>query len=139
MAQDLEAGTPVVVLLDGVEFHLDAEDVELRVKSQSGFAVSRDGAYVVALDLDLDDGLRRRGTVRELVRQVQDLRKERGLDVSDHIVLSLAGIDLSDDERSLVGREVLADAIEDGSLADGGASLDLDDGVGVTAWLRRVG
>jgi isoleucyl-tRNA synthetase len=139
VAQDLEAGTPVVVLLDGVEFHLDAEDVELRVKSQSGFAVSRDGAYVVALDLDLDDGLRRRGTVRELVRQVQDLRKERGLDVSDHIVLSLAGIDLSDDERSLVGREVLADAIEDGSLADGGASLDLDDGVGVTAWLRRVG
>jgi len=94
---------------------------------------------VVALDLDLDDGLRRRGTVRELVRQVQDLRKERGLDVSDHIVLSLAGIDLSDDERSLVGREVLADAIEDGSIADGGASLDLDDGVGVTAWLRRVG
>jgi isoleucyl-tRNA synthetase len=138
VAQDLESGTPVSVVLDGVEFHLGAEDVELRVKSQSGFAVSRDGAYVVALDLDLDAGLRRRGTIRELVRQVQDLRKERGLDVSDHIALALVGIDLSADERTLVGREVLADSIDDGPSDGGGATLDLDDGVVATAWLRRV-
>ena len=58
-----------------------AEDVELRVRAEAGFAISREGAVVVALDLELDDALRRRGVVRELVRQVQELRKERGFEV----------------------------------------------------------
>ena len=55
------------------------DDVELRVRAEAGFAVSRDGREVVALDLELDDELRRRGVVRELVRQIQELRKDSGL------------------------------------------------------------
>ena len=49
------------------------------MKSQGGFAVSRDGGEVIALDLTLNDELRRRGYLRDVVRQVQDLRKNSGL------------------------------------------------------------
>ena len=62
-----------------------ADEVELRVRAQPGFAVSRDGAEVLALDLALDDDLRRRGLAREVIRHVQDLRKATGLEVSDTI------------------------------------------------------
>ena len=48
---------------------------------------------VVALDLTLNDELRRRGFLRDVVRQVQDLRKNSGLDVADRIVLHVTGLD----------------------------------------------
>jgi len=55
--------------------------------------VSRDGGEVIALDLALDDALLRRGYLRDVVRQVQDLRKNSGLDVADRIVLYVSGVD----------------------------------------------
>ena len=102
-AADLAAGRPVVVELDDGPVELVGDEVELRVQAQPGFAVSRDGAEVVALDLALDDDLRRRGLAREVIRHVQDLRKATGLEVSDWIHLHLVGLDdlapLFDDHR----------------------------------------
>ncbi len=107
-ATELAAGRPVAVDLGDGTVELAPDEVELRVRAQPGFAVSRDGAEVVALDLTLDDDLRRRGLAREVVRHVQDLRKTEGLEVSDWIRVSLVGVDdlqpLFDD----IGREVLA-------------------------------
>ena len=60
-ASAIESGEPIAVTLSTGTFELSGDDVELRVKGQAGFAVSRDGAEVVALDLTLTDELRRRG------------------------------------------------------------------------------
>jgi isoleucyl-tRNA synthetase len=126
----LSAGEPVTVELDDGPVELEADEVELRVKSQSGFAVSRDGAEVVALDLTLDDDLRRRGLARELVRHVQDLRKATGLEVSDWIDLYLVGLDDLEPLFDGVAREVLARSVTTAAPEGGGdgVSIDLDDG-----------
>ena len=92
-AETLESGGALSVTLSSGTFELNAEDIELRVKGQDGYAVSRDGGEVIALDLTLNDELRRRGFLRDVIRQVQDLRKNSGLDVADRIVLHVAGID----------------------------------------------
>jgi isoleucyl-tRNA synthetase len=42
----------------------------------------------VALDLELDDELRRAGYAREAIRVIQEARKSSGLDVSDRITLT---------------------------------------------------
>src|SRR6202012_4195148 len=97
-----------VPLPDGTEVVLAPDEVELRVKAQPGFSVSRDGGEVVALDLGLDEGLRARGLVREVVRHVQDLRKAAGFEVSDTIVLYAEGLDDLADHLPAVAREVLA-------------------------------
>ena len=47
----------------------------------------------MALDLDLDDDLRREGLARELVRALNDLRKEHGLAIADRVRLTLSGPD----------------------------------------------
>ena len=91
-ASALEAGQPVTVMLGGEPVELSAGDLTLRVRGQPGFAVSREGGEVVALDLTLDDDLRKRGTAREVVRLVQDLRKTSGLEVSDRIRLYVDGL-----------------------------------------------
>ena len=102
----------VVELADG-PVELSGDEVELRVRAQAGFAVSRDGAEVVALDLALDDDLRRRGLAREVIRHVQEMRKDAGLEVSDWIHLHLVGLDDLEPLFDAIGREVLARSVVD--------------------------
>ena len=137
-AQTLEAGGAVDVVLSSGTFALAGEDLELRVKGQGGFAVSRDGGEVVALDLELDDELRRRGFLRDVVRQVQDLRKSSGFDVADRIVLHLEGVDDLADGFEGLASEVLAARVVAGQGPGDGTALELDDGRSAHAWVERI-
>ena len=135
-AAALEGGGTVTVELSGGPVALGPDELEVRVRGQEGFAVSREGSAVVALDLALDDDLRRRGLVREVVRHVQDLRKARGLEVSDRIHLWLTGVDpgLFD----AIGREVLAVEVSPGPGRGEAVALEVG-GVGrVEAWLEKA-
>jgi isoleucyl-tRNA synthetase len=140
-AAALEAGQSISVMLGGDAVELSPDDVQLRVRGQSGFAVSREGGEVVALDLGLTDSLRHRGLAREVVRLVQDLRKTSGLQVSDRIRLHLTGLDVIADHFDFIGREVLAVEVVSGPGAGGGEELELDDGEltePVRAWVEKV-
>ena len=124
----------------GGVFELSADELELRVKSQGGYAVSRDGAEVVALDLARSEDLRRRGFVRDVVRQVQDLRKNSGLDVADRIVLNLTGLDdLVERLRAPSRARSLALEVIVGAPAPARAARwRLDDGRAALAWIKKV-
>ena len=144
VADALAAGRTYAVAVEGVPggaVDLGPDDVELRVKAQPGFAVSRDGGEVVALDLALDDDLRRRGLVREVVRHVQDLRKQRGLAVSDVIDLTLDGVDDLAPHFDAIGREVLARTVSTTAPAaptGEGVEVELDTDLGprpATVWI----
>ena len=142
-AADLAAGRPVVVQLEDGPVELVGDEVELRVQAQSGFAASRDGAEVVALDLGLDDQLRLRGLAREVIRHVQDLRKASGFDVSDWIVLHLAGLDDLETMAESIGREVLARTVSFSAPEGGppGTRLQIDAGDSVreaTIWVIKA-
>ncbi|HEY1828619.1 MAG TPA: isoleucine--tRNA ligase [Acidimicrobiales bacterium] len=144
-AASLENGESITVVIGGVEEALGPDDVQLRVRGQEGFAVSREGGEVVALDLALNEDLRHRGLAREVVRLVQDLRKASGLDVSDRITLHVTGLDAIAGLFDYIGREVLAVEIVVGAGEGEGTVLDLDldeadrDGsTPVTVWLRKA-
>ena len=137
-AQALESGSSISLTLSTGAFELSGEDIELRVKGQGGFAVSRDGGEVIALDLTLDDALLRRGYLRDIVRQVQDLRKNSGLDVSDRIVLHLTGVDDLTDGFDVLATEVLATEVVVGAGSGEGTVLELDDGRDVRAWITKA-
>jgi len=137
-AETLEAGGRVIVELSSGSFELGGDDLELRVKSQGGFAVSRDGGEVIALDLTLNDDLLRRGYLRDVVRQVQDLRKNSGFDVSDRITLHVTGIEDLHEGFLTLASEVLATEVLVGEGAGEGTALELDDGRDAKAWVVRV-
>jgi isoleucyl-tRNA synthetase len=72
---------------------LDIQPADLLVESAAaeGFACAEEEGFLVGLDTTLDDVLRREGLARELVRAVQDARKQAGLEVADRIVLHVEG------------------------------------------------
>jgi len=70
---------------------LDPEDFLVETRSAEGYACAEDGGYLTALDTTLSDALIDEGFAREIVRSVQDARKQAGLEVSDRIVLGIVG------------------------------------------------
>ncbi len=134
-AEVLESGGRISVALAGTTVELGLDELELRVRSQGGFAVSRDGTAVVALDLEIDDDLRRRGLLRDVVRQVQDLRKGQGFDIADRIELWVSGLDDLAEEWPVLAREVLATAVHQSAGEGPGFALELD-GRDARVWLR---
>ena len=70
---------------------LDAGDVEVRASSHDQFALATDDDWAVALDLELDEALELEGLARQLARDVNDLRKRRGLSLSDRIEVVVEG------------------------------------------------
>jgi isoleucyl-tRNA synthetase len=140
-AATLEAGQAISIVLGGESVDLGPEDIQLRVRGQQGFAVSREGGEVVALDLTLDDALRQRGLAREVVRLLQDLRKTSGLEVSDRIHLHAVGLEPIAGHLDFIAREVLAVAIVPGPGEGEGVLLDLEaeDGAApVQVWLTKA-
>ena len=75
----------------GESITLTAEDVLIETSSAEGYACAEDSGYLTALDTTLDDELINEGFARELVRSIQDARKQAGLEVSDRISLGVSG------------------------------------------------
>lgn len=134
----LEAGGTVAVDLPSGTVLLGPDELELRVIGQPGFAVSRQGSEVVALDLHLDDDLRRRGMARDLVRLLQDLRKATGLEVSDRIRLWLLGLDDLAPLHPSIAAEVLATEVLTTPGPGEPTPLPLDGAPAAVAWIQKV-
>ena len=66
------------------------EDVEVRSAPRQGFSVAEASGYLVAVTTELDTMLEQEGYARELVRRIQQLRKDADLAISDRIVTYIA-------------------------------------------------
>jgi isoleucyl-tRNA synthetase len=137
-AAALREGRTVGINVDGHEHELGTDDLALVLQPLEGYQVEREGSHAVALDLHVDEALHREGLAREIVRAVQNERKEAGLDVSDRIRLRLGGdpallVAAREHERYIAG-EVLAVEV---AFPDGGDG-DGDVAAGDSAALARI-
>ncbi len=74
-----------LTLQSGGQVTVDAEDVEIYSEDVPGWSVANEGVLTVALDLQITEELRIEGVAREVVRSIQQLRKESGLEITDRI------------------------------------------------------
>jgi isoleucyl-tRNA synthetase len=87
----LRRGGRVGINFDGQEHEIGPEDVQIVLQPLEGYQVERSGTHAVALNLELDDELRREALAREVVHAVQAARRNAGLNVEDRIELTLSG------------------------------------------------
>ena len=127
----LEAeGTTEVVLPEGERVSIEAADVEIYSEDIPGWTVANEGSLTVALDITVTDELRVEGTARELVKRIQNLRKETGFDITDRIAVTLSHSEQTDKAIEAFGdyicNQVLANRLTVGELADEGVEVELD-------------
>lgn len=90
-ARTLQAGEPLTLQVAGETVTLGNEDVLVQTESRGGTAVASDKGVTVAVDTELTPALVQEGFARDVVRQVNNMRKDAGLEISDRIELSYQG------------------------------------------------
>jgi isoleucyl-tRNA synthetase len=142
-AAALLSGKPLSVTVAGEQVEVLPEEVEVRLEAHAGLSAAAEGAYIAALRTELTPELEREGLARDLVRRIQDLRKESGFNVQDRIHVEYAAsprlAEAIGSHRTYIAGEVLAEKLEARPEPGGEAVADLEfDGERVRVGLTRV-
>ena len=88
----LIAGTPQSAspTVSGESVELDTEDIQVRLQAKPGWAAAQGKGCVVVLSTELTPALLREGLARDLVRLVQDRRKDLDCQYTDRIEIGVA-------------------------------------------------
>jgi len=110
---ELEAKGAITLLVEGSEAVVEASDVEIVSEDIPGWLVSNEGNLTVALEIELTDELRKEGMARELINRIQNMRKDHGFDITDHICVVV-----SPEEQTDAAIAAYADYIKSQVLAE---------------------
>ena len=110
------------------EVTIDLEDVEVISEDIPGWLVANEGAITVALEVELTDELKNEGMAREIINRVQNMRKDKGLEITDRIHIRVEPNPETDAAIEAFGdyikTQVLADYI--GVEANNGDEVEFD-------------
>jgi len=128
IAQLEQSGT-IALSVEGQPVTVEAADVEIISEDIPGWLVANDGNLTVALEIELNDDLRNEGMARELINRIQNMRKEHGLEITDHINVTIEPNEQITKAVSAFGEyikgQVLADSIK--VAENDGQEIDFDD------------
>ncbi|WP_406295744.1 isoleucine--tRNA ligase [Embleya sp. NBC_00888] len=144
LAAALRASGSAVVVVEGEEVEVVAEEVIVTETPREGWTVAGQDGATVALDLTITPELRLAGLARDVVRLIQEARKNSGLEVSDRILVWWAADESEETTSALlahgvqVADEVLATQFTQGSPEDEELFEHGDPALGLRFWLRKV-
>ncbi len=107
-----ETGSVTIELPDG-PLSLDSDDIEVRLKARDGWAAAQGPSCVVVLNTEVTDDLRREGVAKDIIRTIQNQRKEIECDYEDRIEVSVLPMDemvsaAIEEHREMICQETLA-------------------------------
>ena len=121
----IENGESIIVKGNQTEHQISLEDVEIITAEIPGWQIMSEGPYTVALDLSISVELKQEGIARELVNRIQNLRKNKDFEVTDHILVEISSHSYTNDAitsfNQYICGEVLAKSI---NIKDNGAFTD---------------
>ena len=117
-----------IIELNGERF--GPEEILVLQQARPGMGAVSNRLIGVALDCALDDALVRGGYGREIVNRVQRARKDKGLNVTDRIVVRFAGdgelLTAADEHRDYIMRETLCTTFERDEFMRGATEAQID-------------
>jgi isoleucyl-tRNA synthetase len=145
IARELEAGRPFELTLSGGTVEVEPGDLVVSLQAPEGLAGVADRDTQVVIDARLTEELKQEGMARDVVRQVQDLRKAAGLEMDDRIVLHLYTASEAlgkavEAHKKYISDETLATQWATQPLGDGARTATAKvDGQPLTIELRKAG
>jgi isoleucyl-tRNA synthetase len=130
--QQLETNKVYNIVIGAMEYPISVEDVEILSEDIPGWLVATSGRLSVALDITLTPELINEGMAREMVNRIQQIRKNKDFEVTDHIHVRIQPDDTIKDAvhqfKDYICTEILADSLEfDASLGEGSEIVDIED------------
>ena len=125
----------------GVDIVLTIDDLLVSLKNKEGYYSDTNGETTVILDTAIDQRLKEKGIVAEFVSKVQNLRKDSGLEVIDHITVEVSGDKVLEDvvisNRDAISKTLLADKFQLGKDGDFNTLMSIDDN-SLNIYIRKV-
>jgi isoleucyl-tRNA synthetase len=143
LAEQLQAGKAIELQLEGGPATVEPSDVWVLPKVPTGFAGLVDRGTQLLLDARITPELARDGMAREVIRHVQNSRKEAGLEMEDRIVLYLHTDDAElaqaiATHRDYIANETLVAQWSETPLGEGAFRAEVKiDGKALTIELRK--
>ena len=111
------------IIVGGIELFEGEYELESKVSDDDSMQIVTGENIIVSLDLRLDEKLIGEGISRDVIRLIQNSRREKGLDVSDSIEVNINAekviIDAIKDNYSFICSQVLAKNINLGEKIEG--------------------
>jgi len=128
----LEQEKELSLIVEGEQIFVTTEDVEIISEDIPGWLVANMNSLTVALDININNELKMEGIAREIVNRIQNLRKAKNFEVTDHILLEIKKEDKIDEAlnyfKNYICSETLADnlVIKD-NILENFDNIEIDD------------
>lgn len=87
--QQLMDGSTLSIDVEGEPVDVTIDSVLVQRQEKENLKVLNEGSLTVALDPEITEELLQEGLVRDLIRAIQNMRKERGMEVTDRIAITI--------------------------------------------------
>jgi isoleucyl-tRNA synthetase len=118
LLQALQSDGSVTLDLTDGPLKLTGEEIEVRLQARQGWAAAQGPSCVVVLNTEVTDVLRREGIAKDLIRTIQNQRKEIACEYTDRIEVGIVSEDSDvattlNEHREMICGETLADRLGD--------------------------
>ncbi len=141
IAAAVKAGRSVEIGIDGENVSISGEELLLEAISPEGLSALEQDGYLAALDVNVTEDLLLEGLSRDIIRLIQQARKDAGFDISDRIAL---GFETSgkfatsfQTFSARISEETLTTHLVSGPLDGFEATLEDEDGA-IKVWLQKA-
>lgn len=121
---------------------ITTEDLEIFTDHIPGYEVANKGLLTVALDITITDDLKKEGDAREFINRVQNIRKDKGLALTDRIDVSISeNADLQpslNEYKAYICAEILADSLAFLPVLNDGTEIEVNDVILKVNVLKKV-
>ena len=137
----LRKNNSTFIKVNDQDFEINADDLIITETPREGWSVMSQDGETVALDLTISPELRSLGLSREVIRLIQETRKNSGFEVSDRINVNFQSSDndvLSAITQHLevIQSEVLATSFDAKELNENPSALDEE--LQLKIWLKKA-
>jgi len=112
---------------------ITSEDLEVSTEEIPGYEIASKGSLTVALDIIISDDLKKEGNAREFVNRIQNIRKDKGFELTDRInvqILENTGLQESLNQfKDYICAEILADSLAFLTVLDDGIEVEVNDAI----------